>query len=207
LWIREGKFGEAEAILRKLLVDQEKESGSTSPDLVDTLRGLGTACFLQVKSIEAEKYFKRAVYIQTQPKVKLQFDEIAYDFRCLGQIYLHQHNNRAAQEVLKLGLLAVDTASKQDAKPDKLQLELIELLARTYETDQQWERAESLLKRLHNLQTQYRETLRVKGTELSDTLKRLGRARLSQDDQAGADRYFQAAQNLERREAEVTSND
>lgn len=177
--LRAGNAKEAESILKNLLEAEERNSGADSPELVILLRGLGTACWLQGKMQDAVSYLSRAI--------KLQLDEkggpnqhMAYDMRVLGQALLQQGRLSDAQAMFALGLGAIDQVYKDDAKPLKLRIELIDFLADTLEHQGDWSKAEPLLERLHRLQTQHQQPLKIADKDIAHTLKRLEHVKAAQ---------------------------
>ncbi|HEY9867586.1 MAG TPA: tetratricopeptide repeat protein [Candidatus Obscuribacterales bacterium] len=177
--LRSGNAEEAENILGVLIREEELVSGKESPELILLLRGMGDACLLQGKLLEAESSLLRAIKLQLAQK-KGPNEDLAYDMRLLGQTYLQQGRISDAQAMFALGLGAIDQVYKGDAKPLKLRIELIDLLADTLEREGDWSKAEPLLERLLRLQRQHQQPLKIADKAIADTLKRLEHVKAAQ---------------------------
>ena len=170
--MREGNPTEAERILQELLQEEEEQTGKNSIELASLLRGIGAACLLQGKLPEAESSLLRGIDLQLK-NAEEPTEDLAYDMRLLGQTYSRQGKVADAQSMFALGLGAIDRVYKDDSKPLKLRIELLDLLADTLQKQQQWSKAEPLLERLHKLQTLHQLDLKITHKDIADTQKRL----------------------------------
>jgi tetratricopeptide (TPR) repeat protein len=182
--LRSGDGRGAENILSLLIRQEEENSGTEAPGLILLCRLMGDACLLQGKLSEAESNIRRAIMLQLAQK-KGPTEDLAYDMALLGQILLKEGRISDAQTMFALGLGGIDQLYKGDAKPSELRIALIDLLARTLEQEGDWTKAEPLLERLLNLQTQHQQALKIADKDIADTRKRLEHIKSSQADRAG----------------------
>lgn len=194
--LKEGKPKESQEILLKALALQEKVLGKNSPELIVVLSGLGTVYWSQGDHTKAQESLLRSLKLQHAAD-HADKHQTAYDLRVLGQTYLAQGDLTNAQSSFALALHTIDSSKAKDSKPERLQEELVDLLAQTFEKQSDWHRAEPLLNRLNNMHTKYGGELNIADSSRVAVLKRLGRTAFFGHEHGAAAKYFGEAAALQ----------
>ncbi len=105
-----GQFGEAETLLRSLVVDYENQP-SAKPRYAKALYMLASAQWRQQKQSEAQQNAEKARNVFSELK---QFPEIAECLELLGSIAIHDNDATVAAERFSAALEALEKARRHD---------------------------------------------------------------------------------------------
>ncbi len=197
------KGDKAEPILLKLLAAQEAKYGHDAKESAIYLGALGSACEQQGKLDDAKRYFQRAITIATADGDP----QLPYYLRCLGHTYMHEGDNGKAQDLFNRGISILTAKDAVDRNPTTVLRDLLRLNASCYMQEEDYQKAEPLLLRLHTIHQRLGNDSDLGTEEIVSTLKSLGRCRFHQNDPEKAVAYFEEAYCVQRDDHDVSDLD
>jgi tetratricopeptide (TPR) repeat protein len=186
LYESEGKFVEAEPLLKKALLIAEQSAAQNPSALGSSLDNLGKLYCLQSRFAEAEPLLKRALTVRVQGLGPINAD-VAKSLLSLGSLYQQQAKYIEAEAVLKRAVAVIEQAHGADtADYANALISYAKLLREQYKLDaalRQYELALSVQEK----------ALGSSSPLVADTLSDLAQVRLEAYDYAGAAPLLQRA--------------
>ncbi len=184
-----GQHAAAVKSYNEALAIHEKVSGANSPEMFDTLHGLGHAHLDSGDSKKAEEFYTRAVnYLVATPNLIDQLDETP-NLEIIARLYRDLGKYAEAEPYFQRVL-----TNRRESH--RVELDELKEVAQFYAIQNKYQQAEPyLLEAIAMQEPTFKDV--SDSSELADSYSELGEVYSGQDDELKAKSYFQLARSLQ----------